>query len=363
MRQIRSIFALAFLRSCQARCAVHRNSYGLEYGMFSLLMAVILPVMFVLFAVAMDLSQMCGIRDHLQRIADDTAHEALVRGLSVVDIDRNVRSRMAGVGSMAELSLVNATLAPDSAELAVLGQYHGVFSNFAENVLGRAGPAVPFQVRSRVRMLRSGLLVLVDRRVVDVTDVCGDQNLRSMGGFVERLLGSLQTIPSISTTVAVTPGDVDVVDVLAADGSDHVSRCRPRTSQSSLEVQEISGTIAPLDVWDSATGLSELVTRELFTQPFETRSVIAVIRSDVRAAGYASLAYQFLDESARATKMPVNVYVLVVDGGGTSSEAPQMGGLFGGVYREVGVSLSELRGDSLLGVVSRTVRERIVLEF
>jgi hypothetical protein len=121
--------------------------------------------------------------------------------------------------------------------------------------------------------------------------------------------------------------------------------------------------VAPLDVWDSASGLSEAVARELFSVPFESRSVIAVVRSDLRAAGYTSLAYQFIDEIARAARMPINLYFLVVDGGGAPIQEPQPGGLYGGVYREVDVSVSELEASVLLGVLFRTVRERLVLEF
>lgn len=348
---------------CSRRCGVSHNPQGRECGMVSLLMAAILPVVFVLFAVAMDIAQMAGIRDRLQRVADESAHDALVRGLSSVDVDRNVRTRMQGSGSLAELASVDTAVAAESAELSIVGHYHGVFSQFFENLLGRTAFIVPFAVRSRVRMQRSVLLFLLDRRVTDAVDICSDRTLRSMSGFLARLRESVQTIPSLSNMVAITPGDIDVVDIISADGSDTVSRCRPPSLQTSPEVREVAGSVAPLDVWDSASGLSEAVARELFSVPFESRSVIAVVRSDLRAAGYTSLAYQFIDEIARAARMPINLYFLVVDGGGAPIQEPQPGGLYGGVYREVDVSVSELEASVLLVVLFRTVRERLVLEF
>jgi hypothetical protein len=331
--------------------------------MFSLLMVAIIPVLFVLFAVAMDISQMSGIRDHLQRVVDTVAHEALVQRLSSVDIERSVRSRMAGIRGLAQLVSVGSDLTLDAVELSVRGDYRGVFSQLVENLLGRQGTLIPFQVRSRVRVERSGILLLLDRRVVDPADRCGSQSLRGMGGFVDRLVDSVRGSQAISIVVAVTPGEVEPVDIMAVDGSDHISRCRPRLSDGSLDVQGVAGTTAPLDVWGSALGLSDLVSRELFSRQLESRSVIAIVRDDDRAAGYATLAYQFVDESARAAKMPLNLYVLVADGGQVSLQDPQPGGLFGGVYREVGASLSELQEDALLAVLSRTVRERIVIAF
>ncbi len=331
-----------------------------ECGMISLVMVVVLFLAMMLSVVVVELSRFWGVRDWMQGLIDDNAHQAIVRSLARDQIRDDVRVAALGTGLVAEISEVRATAGHGVVDIAVSGRYGGSLLPFLSTIVGGHEMGIPFSVRTRARVQRGSVLVVVDRHVSDPLQSCGDGALLAMTTFADRLVSSFEGLGYVSFTAAVAPGELEPVDVVMTDGSDGIRRCGPKLSDAGVEMLSIAGSNRMVDSWDAASGVADLAAREFFSDSGEYHSVVILMRQEALVAGYAALAREFLEQVARSVQRPIDLYVFVLDG----RSVPVRGaGSYGGLYRELGVTQRELKGASLVGAVARSVRDRIVLEF
>jgi hypothetical protein len=78
--------------------------------------------------------------------------------------------------------------------------------------------------------------------------------------------------------------------------------------------------------------------------------------------GYSSFVQQAISAVAEAAEISLQLLIVVAGADGTFTPLPPAYGVYGGVVREVGVSLTELQRERFAAAVSRTMIERIVWE-
>jgi len=163
--------------------------------------------------------------------------------------------------------------------------------------------------------------------------------------------------------VGVFPGLVEAVDLLTLDGSDGIDRCRQIREGA---VYDTSGLVArvgaAVDPFDVAGDLARHAAVELLGRQLEHRVVVLVIGADSYPMGYSAFAQQALRAVAEEAELPLHVFIVVAGVDGTFTPLPPAYGVYGGVLREVGATLTELQPGRLASAVSRTMTERIVWE-
>ena len=343
------------------------RSRGLTTLLFT---AVILPLMFVMLTVTIEFAHFFGIRDELQRVLDRQAHDALVQGLGEEDVAHAVRQRMRNVSGMTQITNVRHFRAQARSIVEARAEYSGAFFQFVEGFTGRERTVLPISLQSQVRIQTAASLILVDRAVSAGSNSCSDPGLQAIAGFVDRLTESWVDVAGARVAVGVTPGVTPIapgvvapVELLAQDASDALPRCRAAVLGSSFDVAAIRGSIGtPFDAFDVGYALRELATPELLEQEREVRNVVLVLRRERYDAGFAQGIFTLLQDSARNLPIRVDMYAVVLDATGTIDHRPLNAGINGGVYRELGASASELNGSRLLGAMTQTITDRIVLE-
>lgn len=339
-------------------------------GMASLLfVAVILPIIFVMLTITVEFAHFFGIRDELQRVLDREAHDALVRGSTEQQVVQAVTQRMQNVTGMAALTEVRHFRGAARSVVQARAEYRGAFFQFVQDYTGQDRSVLPIALQSQVRIQTAAALVVVDRAVAASADPCNEPGLQAIGAFVERLAGSWQGVADARVTVGVTPGESEVtpgvvepVELLAGDGSDALPRCGA-AGGAPFAVSLIRGSIGtPFDAFDVAYALRDIASREVAQQPREVRTVVLILRRERYDQGFAQSTFNLLREAAQGAPFPIDLYVVVLDATGGIDNRPLSAGINGGVYREVGASITELTGARLLGAMSQTITDRIVLE-
>lgn len=356
-------------RSASCVSGSRNSSCGCRGMVTVLFAAIILPLIFIMLTVTVEFSHFFGIRDELQRVLDREAHDALVRGSTEEEVVQAVQQRMRNVTGMAAITNVQHFRDPARSIVQARAEYRGAFFQFIQDYTGQDRTVLPIVLRSQVRIRTAASLVLIDRAVTATADPCNEQGLRAIGQFVDRLAESWIGIAGARVTVGVTPGQTEVVpglvqpvELLAGDAGDAVPRCGAAAG-SLFNVSGIRGSVgAPFDAFDVAYELRDIVSREVSQQEREVRNFVFILRRERYDQGFSQTAFNLLQESARDVPFPIDMYVVVLDSTGTIDSRPVSLGINGGTYREVGASVSELTGARLLGAMTQTITDRIVLE-
>jgi Flp pilus assembly protein TadG len=342
-----------------------------ERGMVTVLFgAIVLPLIFIMLTVTVEFAHFFGLRDEMQSVLDGAAHDALARGLSEAEVSEAVRSRMSNVSGMAELTAVRLFRGATRSAVEARAAYRGAFFQFIQALTGHNTVDLPIALRSEVRIQTAASLILVDRGVQFGVDPCNDQGLQAIARFVDRLSSDWSGSAGARVGVGVIPGATELaagvvqpVELLASDGADALPRCRAFDPSNGFDLAAIRGnTGMPVGAFDLAYRVQELVSNELLEQASEVRNLVLVLRKERYDQGYAITIRNLIEEAARNVPFSIDLYVLVLDASNAIDNRPLAAGINGGVYREVGVSQSEFSAPRLLGVMSRTLTDRIVLE-
>lgn len=352
----------------RAGCARDR-SRGCRGMVTVLFAAIVLPLIFIMLTVTVEFAHFFGIRDELQRVLDREAHDALVRGSTTEEVVQAVQQRMRNVTGMAAVTNVQHFRDPARSVVQARAEYRGAFFQFIQDYTGQDRTVLPIVLQSQVRIRTAASLVLIDRAVSAAADPCNDQGLRAVGQFVDRLTESWIGIAGARVAVGVTPGQTEIVpgvvqpvELLSSDGSDALPRCGP-TAGTPFNAAGLRGNVGiPFDAFDVAYALRDIASTELAQQEREVRNFVFILRRERYDQGFSQTAFNLLQESARELPFSIDMYVVVLDNTGTIDSRPVSLGINGGAYREVGASVSELTGARLLGAMTQTITDRIVLE-
>lgn len=339
-----------------------------QLGMASLLfLLALIPVLLVMLGVTLEFSHLVGVRDDLRGMVGEQGYEALAYHRSSDEVESNLRARLADQARVSFSSVntgtVAATVTKGSASVSASLDYRGTFLSFLENFLGRDSPVLELSASTSARRQRGGVLLVLDRTVAAATDPCMAPELEARAAFIDNVVESVRANSENLVQVGVFPGVVEAVDLLALDGSDGIDRCRPIRDGSVYDTAGLLARVgAPGDPFDVAGDLARHAAVELLGRRLEYRAVVLVIGADSYPMGYSAFAQQALAAVAEQAELPLHVFIVVAGVDGTFTPLPPALGVFGGVSREVGATLSELQRGRLASAVSRTMTERIVWE-
>jgi hypothetical protein len=327
-------------------------------------MVMVLPLLFALFTVTIDLSHYFGIRDELQRVIDREAHDALVYDKTSQQVTAAIRNRMGNLGGMAEITSVRSTRSRGRNVIFVDGTYQGAFAEVAQRLYGQRSAVLSFAARAEVRIQPSAALILFDRSSVPVGSECADAGLRAMSLFVDRLTDSWIQSADTAVSVGVFPGVTAPIDLLSVTGSDPIPRCRGRAAGAHVDASAVQGTsgMGRFSVSAVAYRAQELATTILMRRPVQIRSVVFVMRRAAYDAGYAAMTYTLVQNLVGTTNHPIDFFVLVLDDAGSINSRPFASGINGGSYREVSAVRTDFESLRLLGTATQTITDRIMLE-
>jgi hypothetical protein len=342
-----------------------------ERGLATLLfVTIVVPLMFVMLTVTIELAHFFGIREELQQVLDHEAHQALVRGSSEEEVVRAVQARTRSIAGLAQLISVRHFRASARSILRARAEYSGAFFQFVQGLTGQVETVLPMELESQVRIQTAAALIVLDRVIAPAANPCSDPGLQALGDFVERLRQMWTSTAQATVAVGVTPGVsmlapgvIAPIELLTGDGSDAIPRCRILSEENSLGVSVVRGSSGmPADPFDLAHSLKDLAISEVFMRASEVRTIVLVLRRERYDQGYGHSVFNVLQESSRNLPFPIDTYFLILDDTQTIDSKPLSVGINGGAYRELGASLSEFSGVRLLGAVSQVISGRIVLE-
>jgi hypothetical protein len=346
---------------------MRRSSRG-QGGMTSLLfLLALIPVLFVMLAVTLEFSHLVGVRDDLQNVVDEEGYDGLTYRRSSAEVEANLRARLDDRSefsfSQVSVQSVASTVSPASASVSASLNYKGTFLSFLENFVGRQSPTLELAATTRLRRQRGGVLFVLDRSVSTVTDPCSTVDLQARANFVDQVIDAVASNPDNIVRVGVFPGVAEAVDLLSSDGADGIVRCRPKRGDATYDaggLMALGGV--PGDPFEVAGDMGRLVSEELLAKTLEYRAVVVVLGADSYPMGYSSFVQQAISAVAEAAEISLQLLIVVAGADGTFTPLPPAYGVYGGVVREVGVSLTELQRERFAAAVSRTMIERIVWE-
>jgi hypothetical protein len=327
-------------------------------------MVMVLPLLFALLTITVDLSNYFGIRDELQRVIDREAHDALVYGKTAEQVNQTIRTRMGILRGMASITSVRSRRSRGQHEIFVDGTYQGGFAEVARHLYGQTSSVLSFAARAQVRIQPSAALIIFDRSIDTTSNECTDGGLQAMSLFVDRLAESWAETAGTMVSVGVFPGETSPIELLRSDASDGVSRCRAALASAYIDAAAVRGTAdsGGFSVTSFAYRAQELAARNLVAQPVQVRSIIFVMRRVAYDAAYSTMAYAVIKSLVAQTFHPVDFFVFVLDDTGQIDSRPFTAGINGGAFREVTASRADFENVRLLSAATQTITDRIVLE-
>jgi hypothetical protein len=329
-----------------------------------LFVAILLPLVLVMFTVTIEFANFFGVRDELQRVVDREAHDALVRGRTAQQVERFLRNRVRNVAGMANVTEVTMDRAPAQVSLSATAEFQGPFFQFIQRFTGREETVMAMRLDSQVRILPAATLIVFDRGVTGVAVECSDPKLQAITSFVDRLADTWSAVGNAEVTVAVTPGDGEPLRQVSPLADDFLPRCRRRSAGPLVDASAIRGSAVPLGYSAYSFGLEvvELASTTVLNRPVFKRTIVLVVDKNRYDLSYSSILFSLLREATQASGVSVDLYTAAVVDTDTFDLRPVESGINGGAFREVGVFSSQLNETGLLSALTRSVTDYVVLE-
>ena len=336
------------------------NCKGMVTALFA---GIVLPVLFLMFTVTVELSQFFGVREEVQQALDRQAHDTLRFGVVANDVEQALRRQLGNVGDVVNITDVTVQQGVRQARVSAQITYNGMFLPIVEAFFGLPDSLLSMTVQSQVAIQSAAALLVLDRSVLVGQDVCTTPSLQARQVFMDNLYARWIDVASGGLSVAVFPGESEPVEQVLADGSDGLGRCGSQNPARPLDLQSLEGRIDTVfDAYDVAFSMRDLVGEQLVSQAVRKRVVVLVMSQERYMTGYAAAVANVLSQATNGALFPIDMITMVVDDSGIIDYRPSGIGIHGGLYREIGASESELRGSLLVSTVSQLVRGNLVVE-
>ena len=289
-----------------------------EAGFVSVVgLGVIVPFLFILLVLGVELNQFLGLRDDVQRIVDEEARVSLSRNFSSSEVTDRLRGRLADSQPFLAVSSVRHTKQSSGAnEIVAVGEYRGMAQTIGGAFLGIEMPGIPFAVVSRARRANASVLLVVDRTIAPGADPCGEPHVRARIALANRLISSLRKVGVGSIGVAFTPGVHDVVERLE-DAAPEVLSC----AGDHAGVLRLAGSEAvSTNSLSIAYRVAELLFSKARVEAMEQRSVVMITGATPEEAEKTATTFAFLTMEARRGGISVKQVGIAV--GDRESESP-----------------------------------------
>ncbi|MEN9847043.1 MAG: hypothetical protein RIS36_2190 [Pseudomonadota bacterium] len=269
-----------------------------QRGAVSLLVAAfVLPILFVLLSIGIEVSGFFGAREEVLEQLDAELLAALRGGRGDDAIAERVQDRLSALRSYLVVEDVRVDRRGASIEGRIRARYRGPLVELASHLTGVAPHATSMEVVSFVRRPRSAVLFVLDRTLAEGNAPCGDPALSARVETVMRSVDRFKSAEGVTVRIAVLPGFQGEIDILG--GNDGVARC-PGSDPSGESARYVQGTpvdelpdplSAAVRIVDGVIGLSA-------TSPLEQRAVIMVSKGKGGGAEIMTTALSLIEHEA-----------------------------------------------------------------
>jgi hypothetical protein len=279
-----------------------------------LCMFVVLPFLFILLVVGIEVSQFLGVREEIQRLIDSEAKISLGRGYRSEDVSRRIASRAEGLKPYVSLERIESNQTPQQDTIRVEGGYDGLFAQLVGSLIGGGSAAIPFELSTSVRRTHTAALILLDRAVNVGSDRCRDENLSRREVFVARLVKDFQSFGVENVQVGVMPGVNREIDILSS--TDDVPRCGGADSTSPLRITSVEGVDEGVAV--DTVSIAYRAVQMLFSRAIpartEQRAVIMVAPPSEPRTEVISNTFSLLETEAAQQSIKISAVGIVIGG-------------------------------------------------
>ena len=279
-----------------------------------LCMFVVLPFLFILLVVGVEVSQFLGVREEIQRLIDSEAKLSLGRAYRSDYVSRRIASRAESLKPYVSLERIESNQTAQQGTIRIEGAYDGLFAQLVGSLIGGRSAAIPFELSTSVRRTHTAALILLDRAVDVGSDRCRDENLSRRAAFVARLAQDFQSFGVENVQVGVMPGVSEEIDILSL--TDDVPRCGGVDATSQLRIASVEGVEVGAATGSVSTAYRAL--QMLFSAAIpartEQRAVIMVAPPFEARTEVISTTFALLETEAAAQRIKVSAVGIVVGG-------------------------------------------------
>lgn len=312
-----------------------------------LFMVVVLPFLFILAVVGIEVTQFFGMREEVRRIIDSEAKQSLARSYSPEYVERRIAEQLSRLEPYVEVFDVDVTSTAGRGDVVVKGAFNGALNKFVGVLLQQESAPMSFSIASSARRTRTIAFIILDRTLAAGSEVCGDEGFALRAGLVEQIARDLQAAGAEGVMVGVTPGVDGEIEIVSAN--DRLPRCRTLDGGSHLDVASIQGALTT-DAFDSVSIAYRAVERLLTAtsnSAVEQRAIIMVAPPSVEQSRAIPTTFSLLEHEAARFNVKVTGVGIVVGGPKDFSFFDTQSGSESGMARYLHVSESEARSGDL----------------
>lgn len=327
-----------------------------ERGFVSVIgVGVVVPFLFVLLIIGVELNQFLGLREDVQRVVDEEARVSLSRNFSSSEVSDRLRGRLAESRPYLELSSVqHAKQSASSNQIVAEGEYRGMIAKIGAAFLGSEIPGIRFAVVARARRADASVLVVVDRTIPLGAAPCADPHLRSRVALASRLVSGLRKVGVSTIDVAFTPGTQGAAELLT-EAAPEALAC----GDGDAGVSRIAGTTtATTDSLEVAYGVSRLVFSRPQVNGMEQRSVVMITDATSIQGEKTTTTFALLTMEAKRSGFSVKQVGIAVGEEGGEPPFLAKSGESSGSARYLVVSDDTAREGNVPGVVAQHINGR-----
>ena len=279
-----------------------------------LCMFVVLPFLFILLVVGVEVSQFLGVREEIQRLIDSEAKLSVGRAYRSDYVSRRIASRAESLKPYVSLERIESNQTPQQGTIRIEGAYDGPFAQLVGSLIGGGSATIPFELSTSVRRTHTAALILLDRAVDIGGDRCRDENLSRRAAFVARLAQDFQSFGVESVQVGIIPGVSGEIDILSS--TDDVPRCGGGDATSQHRIASVEGVEAgaATDSVSIAYRAVQLLFSPTIQASTEQRAIIMVAPPFEGRTEAITTTFSLLETEAAQQNVKVSAVGIVVGG-------------------------------------------------
>lgn len=285
-----------------------------------LLVAVLLPLMFMAMALTVELNSFLSERQRLQHEVDDVARRMLRGGLSQSEGERLLRSRLAERSAFVAVKSLESAKSGGKTQIEVNARYKPTFVKLIPGASTSALQGIPFTLSSVVSRVPYDVTLVVDRSIGVGESQCGGE-FQEIKRFGVKLASLFSELGAATLNLAVLdPESGEAISLANGTSLVPFARCNPEQLEvSSMEILDntAGSEDTPADPFIAPVSVQEVVFSEGASGTFSRKQVLVLLTTgfDDRWRSLSSLP-QLIRESVRGAEIEVSLVDVIVGAGG-----------------------------------------------
>jgi hypothetical protein len=289
-----------------------------------LLVAVLLPLFFLLLTVTVEMNSFLAQRQLAQEILDMMGRQLLRTPQSREEVSQAIKERLKSHSAFVVLHGVSTTRIPTQATVQGEFSYITTFAGLFPTMKGVEQLKIPFQISTRISRVPYDVILLTDRSIQSSEGSCQSSTLTSLNNFSRTLYSSAE-IGGASSIIAgiLDPASSEVVRLDSkASGLHEDVLCNGDIGYVAVKdaLASLKGVaVYPLDPHVFVNSVQESIFQERTKAPSRKQIVLLLTRGfDDRWKPLEGLV-PALEQNAQTTGLVVSLTRVIIDEGNAGS--------------------------------------------